>query len=99
MSRIIYKYPCRLVILIKNYTQRASLMTKQTIINDNYYLCIGTINLNKSKEKYEYSYYTCEKEKENHIWTHTNKQITTNNFNNNNIVALFCLYIGDNNIQ
>ena len=95
----IYKYPCRLVILIKNYTQRASLMTKQTIINDNYYLCIGTINLNKSKEKYEYSYYTCEKAKENHIWTHTNKQITTNNFNNNNIVALFCLYIGDNNIQ
>ena len=94
----IYKFPCRLIILIKNNTQKASLMFRQ-IFKDNYYLCIATINLNQSNEKYEYSYYIC---KGNGIerWIHKDpEKRNNNNFNGKNILALFCIYIGDRDIQ
>ena len=90
----IYKFPCRLVILIKNNSQK-SIILSQTI-REKKYCCVATINLSESKDKYEYSYFKNNQNTKEQIWKHKDdKKDLQNDMNYKNIVALFYLFIGD----
>ena len=81
-TKSIFKFPYRLVILIKNNSKKK--LRCLQIFSDHFVL--ATINYNKNEEEYKYMFYQFEKMKLN------NK----NNFiNENDVVAMFCIYVGD----
>ena len=91
-SKRIIKFPCRLVVLVKNNSKK-KLQIQLTFKNWNYFL-IGTINYNEEKYSYEYSYFILNEDVEQR-WKHPkNEKLNNNNINNKNVIAMFFLYVG-----
>ena len=91
-TKIIFRFPCRLIIFLKNYTQKNDLTTSISLKESNY-LLVATINYNKNEYKYDYSY-NIYNGKNGQIMIHNNPNIQYNNINSDNIVAMFYLYVG-----
>ena len=97
-NKSIYKYPCRLVILIKNNSKKSlkhslifSFKQKFNLCTLNYNL-VNTINYNEKTKKYEYSYYKIGNEQK---WEHPFGNEEEQKINTKNVVALFYLYLSD----
>ena len=97
-KKSIYKYPCRLVILIKNNSKKSLKHSLSFSFQQKFNLCtitynlVNTINYNEKTKKYEYSYYKIGNEKK---WEHPFRNEEEQKINTKNVVALFYLYLSD----
>ena len=97
-TKSIYKYPCRLVILIKNNSKKPLTHSLVFSFKQNNsctlnYNLVNTINYNEKTNKYEYSYYKIEGNEQK--WEHPFKNEEAQKINTKNVVALFYLYLDD----
>ena len=89
-TKSILKFPCRLVILIKNNTDN-TLNPRQTFKNKNYYV-VAVIIYNQRKNKYEYFHFISG---ENQRMKHYKDGKIYNDVDKKSFMALFCLYVGE----
>ena len=90
----ILKFPCRLVVLIKNHTKK-KFIPQLIFKNKNYHL-IGTINYNEENNSYKYSYFIINEDGDQK-WEHPkNEDLGNNRINSKNLIAMFFLNIGEN---
>lgn len=94
----IYKYPCRLIIFIKNNSKKSLKHSQLFSFRQKFNSCVlnynlvNTINYNEKTKKYEYSYYKIGNEQK---WVHPFGNEQEQNINTKNVVALFYLYLTD----